>query len=149
MYVVWNGSSPLVILSKPKVIEDTIVNGMRDGSLIRSERLRQAWNDISGPILIGETGTEWQWRRKVWNPEFSSSSLSKYLEIINQACEQVIRTLKETALSKEIEVDPLFVELTMRVISCLVVGIPVDRNSVLVRKDHPWKLSRRMKRCLF
>ncbi|HEY9801843.1 MAG TPA: cytochrome P450 [Leptolyngbyaceae cyanobacterium] len=130
MYVMWNGSSPVVILSKPKVIEETIVNGMRDGSLIRSERLRKAWNDISGPILIGETGAEWQWRRKVWNPEFSSSSLSKYLPIINQACEQVIETLKETAPPKEIEVDPLFVELTMRVISCLVLGIPVDRNSV-------------------
>ncbi|WP_414756006.1 cytochrome P450 [Anabaena sp. CCY 9910] len=128
MYVVWNGSSPVVILSKPKVIEDTIVNGMRDGSLIRSARLRQAWNDISGPILIGETGNEWQWRRKVWNPEFSSSSLAKYLEIINQACEQVIVTLKETAPPKEVEVDPLFVELTMRVISSLVLGIPVDRK---------------------
>ncbi len=35
MYVMWNGGSPVVVLSKPKVIEDTIVNGMRDGSLIR------------------------------------------------------------------------------------------------------------------
>ncbi len=50
-------------------------------------------------------------------PEFSSSSLSKYVEIINQACEQVIETLKEAALPKEVQVDPLFVELTMRVIS--------------------------------
>lgn len=128
MYVMWNGNTPVVILSKPKAIEDTIVNGMRDGSLIRSERLRKAWNDISGPIMIGETGTEWQWRRKVWNPEFSSSSLSKYSEIINQACYQVIETLKEAAPPKEVEVDPLFVELTMRVISCLVLGIPVQRN---------------------
>ncbi|SRR5579883_534379 len=129
MYVMWNGSRPVVVLSKPKVIEDTIVNGMRDGSLIRSERLCKAWNDISGPIMIGETGTEWQWRRKAWNSEFTSSSLSKYGEIINQACKQVIETLKETAPSKEVQADPLFVELTMRVISCLVLGIPVDRNS--------------------
>jgi cytochrome P450 len=129
IYVMWNRSSPVVILSKPKVIEDTIVNGMRDGSLIRSERLRNAWNDISGPIMIGKTGTEWQWRRKAWNPEFSSSSLSKYVEIINQACEQVIEQLKEAAPPKEVEVDPLFVELTMRVISSLVLGIPVDKNS--------------------
>ncbi|MDZ8187144.1 MAG: cytochrome P450 [Nostoc sp. ChiSLP02] len=129
MYVIWNGSSPIVVLSKPKVIEDTIVNGMRDGSLIRSERLRKAWNDISGSILLGETGTEWQWRRRAWNPEFSSSGLSKYVEIISQACEQVIETLKETAPPKEVEVDPLFVELTMRVICSLVLGIPVDRKS--------------------
>jgi cytochrome P450 len=129
MYVMWNGSYPVVILSKPKVIEDTIVNGMRDGSLIRTQRLRQAWNDITDPIMIGETGTEWQWRRKAWNPEFSSSSLSKYAEFINQACEQVIETLKEASPAKEVQVDPLFVELTMRVISCLVLGTPVDKNS--------------------
>lgn len=129
MYVIWNGRTPIVILSEPKVIEDTIINGMRDGSLIRSERLRQAWNDISGPIMIGETTTEWQWRRKAWNPEFSSSSLSKYAGIISQACEQVIETLKQAPPSKEVEVDPLFVELTMRVISSLVLGTPVDRNN--------------------
>ncbi|WP_375505573.1 cytochrome P450 [uncultured Nostoc sp.] len=129
MYVIWNGNYPVVILSKPKIIENTIVNGMKDGSLIRSEQLRKAWNDISSPILIGETGTEWQWRRKAWNPEFSSSSLSKYVEMISLACEQVIETLKEAAPPKEVEVDPLFVELTMRVISCLILGIPADRNS--------------------
>lgn len=109
----WNGSRPVLILSKPKVIEDTIINGMRDGSLIRSKRVRKAWNDMtSSPILLGETGTEWQWRRKVWNPEFSSSNLSKYLKIINQACEQVIETLHSTTPSSYVEVDPLFVELT-------------------------------------
>ncbi|MBW4629879.1 MAG: cytochrome P450 [Brasilonema octagenarum HA4186-MV1] len=128
MYVFWTGN-PVLVLSKPKVIEDTIVNGMRDGSLVRSQRASKAWNDISGPILLGQNGTEWQWRRKAWNPEFSSSSLFKYVEIISQACEQVIDTLKETAPPKEVQVDPLFVELTMRVICCLVLGIPVDKKS--------------------
>ncbi|MBP5976249.1 cytochrome P450 [Brasilonema sp. CT11] len=128
MYVLWTGN-PVLVLSKPKVIEDTIVNGMRDGSLVRSQRASKAWNDISGPILLGQNGTEWQWRRKAWNPEFSSSSLFKYVEIISQACEQVIDTLKETAPPKEVQVDPLFVELTMRVICCLVLGIPVDKKS--------------------
>jgi len=101
MYVIWNGRTPVVILSNPKVIEDTIINGMRDGSLIRRKQLREAWNDISGSIMLGETGTEWQWRRKAWNPEFSSSNLSKYLEIISQACEQVIETLKQVAPQKK------------------------------------------------
>lgn len=128
MYVYWSGY-PVLVLSKPKVIEDTIVNGMRDGSLVRSERASKAWNDISGPILLGQNGAEWQWRRKAWNPEFSSNGLSKYVEIIDRACEQVIDRLKEAAPPKEVQVDPLFVELTMRVISCLVLGIPVDTKS--------------------
>jgi cytochrome P450 len=128
MYVYWTGQ-PVLVLSQPKVIEDTIINGMRDGSLVRSERASKAWNDIGGPILLGQQGTEWQWRRKAWNPEFSSSSLSKYVDIISEACEQVINKIQETEPSKEIQVDPLFVELTMRVISCLVLGIPVDRKT--------------------
>ena len=129
MYVFWTGN-PVLVLSKPKVIESTIVNGMRDGSLVRSQRASQAWNDIGGPILLGQNGAEWQWRRKAWNPEFSSSGLFKYVEIISQACEQVIERLKETATPKEVQVDPLFVELTMRVISALVLGIPVDQKSI-------------------
>ncbi|MBN3898684.1 MAG: cytochrome P450 [Nostoc sp. NOS(2021)] len=127
MYVYWTGN-PVLVLTKPKVIEDTIVNGMRDGSLIRSQRASKAWNDISGPILLGQNGSEWQYRRKAWNPEFSSSGLSKYVEIISQACEQVIEKIQSAASPKEVQVDPLFVELTMRVISCLVLGIPVDSN---------------------
>lgn len=130
MYVYWRGSQPVLVLSKPKVIEETIINGMRDGSLVRSGRISEAWNDIGGPILLGQQGTEWQWRRKVWNPEFSSSSISKYVEIINQACEQAIKKIQETVPAKEIQgevqVDPLFVDLTMRVICCLVFGIPVN-----------------------
>ncbi|MBD2295416.1 cytochrome P450 [Anabaena sphaerica FACHB-251] len=129
MYVYWAGQ-PVVVLSRTKVIEDTIVNGMRDGSLIRSQRTSTAWNDIGGPILLGQNGNEWQWRRKAWNPEFSSSGISKYVDLINQACEQVIENIQEAGLSKEVQVDPLFVELTMRVISSLVLGIPVDRKTV-------------------
>lgn len=126
MYVYWRGSKPVVVLSKPKVIEDTIINGMRDGSLVRFESISEAWNDIGGPILLGQQGSEWQWRRKAWNPEFSSSNLSKYVEIINQACEQVVEEIQEAELLQEIRVDPVFVELTMRVICCLVFGVPVN-----------------------
>lgn len=128
MYVYWT-NYPVVVLSQPKVIEDTIVNGMKDGSLVRAQRMNNAWNDISGPILLGQDGEQWQWRRKAWNPEFSSSSLTKYVEVIELACEQTLNTIKETAPPKEVQVDPLFVELTMRVICALLLGIPVDKNS--------------------
>ena len=129
IYVLWL-DSPLLILSQPKVIENTIVNGIKDGSFVRYERIRKVSNDLTGaPILIGQDGTEWQWRRQAWNPEFRSSSLSKYFEIINQACAQVIAKLQQNTPQTEVMVDFLFVELTMRVISCLVMGIPVDGKS--------------------
>ncbi len=129
IYVLWI-DPPVLVLSQPKVIENTIVNGIKDGSLVRSKQMRQIWNDLGGaPVLLGENGSEWQWRRKVWNPEFNSSGLSKYFEIINLACEQVIARLQQDAPQTEVKVDFLFVELTMRVIFCLVLGIPVDAKS--------------------
>ncbi len=127
MYVYWRGS-PVLVLSQPKLIEQTIINGMKDGSLIRTEGVNAAWNDLSGPIMIGQQGNEWQWRRKAWNPEFSTKSLSKYIEIINQGCLQVIEDIKTSQSSKGVKVDPLFVELTMRIICFLVLGIRVDKK---------------------
>ena len=128
IYVYWRSNTPILVLSKPKAIEDTIINGMKDGSLIRAKRVCAAWNDLSGSILLGETGTEWQWRRKAWNPEFSASGISKYTEVILQACTQVTDRLKAATPSEEVQVDPLFVELTMGVIACLMLGIPVDQK---------------------
>lgn len=134
IYTYWIGY-PVVVLSKPSTIESTIVNGMRDGSLIRSASVTHAWNDISGPILLGQTGAEWQWRRKVWNPEFSSTGLSDYLGMITQACTQITNKIKTTVPSETVQVDQLFVELTLRVIVCLLLGIPVDRQTV--RPEEP------------
>jgi unspecific monooxygenase len=129
LYVYW-AKSPVLVLSKPSAIENTIINGMRDGSLIRSETGNRAWNDISGPILLGQSGAEWQWRRKAWTPEFSSSGLSESMGVVHQACAQVTAQIRTAAAESEpICVDGLFVELTMRVIACLFLGIPVDRKT--------------------
>ena len=128
IYVYWRGF-PVLVLSQPKAIEETIINGMRDGSLARDQQSQEAWNDMIGPILNGQNFTEWQWRRKAWNPEFTASGLSKYIEVISQGCSQVIEKVKEAESSEDVKVDPLFVELTMRVIACLILGIPVDRKT--------------------
>lgn len=125
IYVYW-ADYPTLILSKPSAIESTIINGMKDGSLIRSQNVSRAWNDISGPILLGESGSEWQWRRKAWNPEFTSGGVSQYINLVQQACSQTTAKIKETDPSETIQIDPLFVELTMRIISSLLLGIPVD-----------------------
>lgn len=125
IYVYWM-SYPVIVLSRPSAIDDIIVTGMRDGSWMRSRGARIAWNDISGPILLGQDGADWQWRRKAWNPEFSASGLSHHGEVIRQACTQVIDRLKTVSPSDTVQMDPLFVELTMRVISGLLLGIPID-----------------------
>ncbi|MGB3786719.1 MAG: cytochrome P450 [Phormidesmis sp.] len=126
-YVFWVGK-PVLILSQPTVVEDTIVRGMRDGSLVRSKRIQKAWNEISSSILLGTSGAEWKWRRKAWNPEFNDSGLAPHTEVVHAACSQITAKLKQADPSKAVQVDPLFVELTMRVIASLLLGIPVERQ---------------------
>lgn len=125
IYVYWT-KYPILVLSKPSAIENTIINGMKDGSLIRSQTGNRAWNDISGPILLGQSGAEWQWRRKAWNPEFSPSGISEYMAVVHQACSQTTEKIRVASPSETIYVDAVFVELTMRVIACLLLGVPVD-----------------------
>ncbi|MGB3294449.1 MAG: cytochrome P450 [Phormidesmis sp.] len=128
VYVLWS-AQPILVLSQPTVIEETIVNGMRDGSLARSKTASEAWNEISGPILLGTSGSEWKWRRKAWNPEFSASGLAPYISVVQPACSQVIEALKAAGPSEKVQIDALFVELTMRVIANLLLGIPVDSRA--------------------
>ena len=127
-FVCW-ANGPILVLSQPEAIERTIVTGMRDGSFIRAQRTTHAWNDISGSILLGQSGEEWQWRRKAWNPEFSLAGLSAYFGMVQGACTQAKDTV-QAAGADIVKGDPLFVELTMRVISCLMLGIPIDRDGV-------------------
>jgi unspecific monooxygenase len=126
-YLYWVGY-PVVVLSQAKLIDSTIVQGTRDGSLVRTGQSQQAWNELMGPIMIGQDGSEWQWRRKAWNPEFSSSGVNHYLALVDQACYQTVAQLQATPPGEPVPVDPLFVELTMRVIAALVLGIPIDPN---------------------
>lgn len=127
IYVFW-GSKPVVVLSKPRVIEETIINGMKDGSLVRTKGVQKAWNDISGSIMLGQEGKQWQWRRRAWTPKFNPTGLAKYIKIIDRACSQVIHKIEATETSKSIEVDSLFVELTMKVICYLMLGIPLEQK---------------------
>ncbi|MGG6240099.1 cytochrome P450 [Nodosilinea sp. AN01ver1] len=124
-YLYWVGY-PVVVLSQAKLIDSTIVQGTRDGSLVRTGQSQRAWNELMGPIMIGKDGAEWQWRRKAWNPEFSSSGINHYLALVDQACHQTVKQLQAAPPGEPVPVDPLFVELTMRVIAALVLGIPID-----------------------
>ena len=130
-YVIWAFNKPIVILNKPRIIEELIVHGQKDGAFARDPELRELWGSLfGGPILIQQEGSEWQWRRQTFNQSFTSSHLSAYFELVYQSCMQVIEILQgATQEQKVIQVDPLFAELTMRLICRLMLGIPLDKKS--------------------
>ncbi|MBP0017709.1 MAG: cytochrome P450 [Cyanobacteria bacterium SBLK] len=124
IYILW-ANIPLVIVSKSHVIETILTKEIKEGTVMRSRLMSLGMNDMTGPVIIGQTGTEWKWRRKGWNPQFNSSGITNYANIINQACQHTIKKIQETP---EIQTDFVFVELTMRIISCLLFGIPINPN---------------------
>lgn len=127
VFVYWAGN-PVLVLSRPALIETTIVQGMRSGSLIRSPGIRRAWNDGRGPILIGEEGPEWQWRRRAWNPEFTAASITAHLPLLQQASAQVLERIGQETPGQAVALDPLFVDMAMRVIAALMLGIPLQEE---------------------
>ncbi|MFQ6537823.1 MULTISPECIES: cytochrome P450 [Aphanothece] len=127
-YVYWAGR-PVLVLSRPALIESAIVQGMRSGCLIRSPAMRRAWNDMRGPILIGEEGAEWQWRRRSWNPGFTAASTAAHLPLLEQASAQVLERIAQAPAGQAIALDPLFVEMAMRVIATLMLGIPLQAGA--------------------
>lgn len=126
---VYRAGKPVLVLSRPALIENAIVQGMRSGSMIRSPGTRRAWNDMRGPILIGEEGPEWQWRRRAWNPEFTTASINPHLPLLQQASAQILERIEQTPPGQAVALDPLFVELAMRIIAALMLGIPLQEGA--------------------
>ncbi|MGF1490118.1 MAG: cytochrome P450 [Prochloraceae cyanobacterium] len=144
IYVYWVGNNPTLILSNPKIIKKTIVQAFKHKTLIRNPKQGETWEEILGaPVMIQQEGESWQWRRQTHNKNFHSAYLKDYSQIVSQACEQIIDICKTKASKQEtIEVDPLFSELTMRIICRLVLGITLDdkNNSIEGPPLEPKKL---------
>lgn len=131
MYVFWAAGKPTLILSKPRVIEEVLTRRHREITLVRSPQLRQLWKDLfDGSTIIQQEGAEWQWRRQTFTQSLTSTHLNAYLEIIYLGCTQVVSSLKDAAVQeKVVQVDPVFAELTMRLISSFLLGISLEKES--------------------
>ena len=131
MYVFWVAGRPTLILSKPRVIEEILTRRQKELTIVRAPRLRKLWKELfDGSTIIQQEGAQWQWRRQTFNQSLTSTHLNVYLEIICLGCRQVVSTLKDAAVQqKVVQVDPMFAELTMKLISCFLLGIPLEKES--------------------
>lgn len=139
MYVLWVAGKPTLILSKPRVIEEILTRKQKELTLVRSLRLRKLWKELfGGSTIIEQEGTEWQWRRQTFTQSLTSTHLNAYLEIICLGCTQVVSTLKDAAVQqKVVQVDPIFAQLTMKLISCFLLGIPLEKESLTNEGEDP------------
>jgi cytochrome P450 len=132
MYVLWVAGRPGLVLSKPKVIEEILTRQQKDLTFVRSPEIRKLWKELfAGSTIIEQEGSEWQWRRQTYNQSLTPTHLNNYLEIISLGCNQVVEKLKDAAQNQEVvQTDPLFTELTMKLISCFLLGIPLNKESL-------------------
>ncbi|MBD2106729.1 cytochrome P450 [Nodosilinea sp. FACHB-13] len=127
LFVVWLFNNPILIVSKPKLIEQILVQGQSDGIFARSPNFYGAYQDVFGVHIGNQKGQEWKWRRQAAAPSFKPNQFSQKLDVIVDSCMGVVDDIQQLASKQEIVcVDSLFVNLTMGVIAHFLLGVSLD-----------------------
>lgn len=127
LFVVWVFNKPILLVSKPKLIEQILLQGQSDGIFARSPNFYGAYQDVFGIHIGNQKGQEWKWRRQAAAPSFKPSQFSQKLDVIIDGCMGVVDDIQELASKQEvIAVDPLFVNLTMGVIAHFLLGVSLE-----------------------
>lgn len=127
LFVIWIFSKPILQVAKPKIIEQILIQGQNDGIFTRSPNFYGAYKDVFGIHIGNQVGSEWKWRRQAASPAFKPSQFSQKLDVIVGGCMAVVDDIKQVAQQQEsIQVDPLFVNLTMGVIAHFLLGVSQD-----------------------
>ena len=130
-YVIWLGKRPVLVINDPKTIEKILKEGQNEGTFTRSPSFYNAYESIFGAHIGNQTGEEWKWRRQTVFPNFKANRFSQKLDIIKQGCQRVVDSIDDATKRQEaIAVDPLFINLTMGVISYFLFGI--DQKSAQI-----------------
>ncbi len=123
-YVFWLGKRPILVINHPKTIEKILMEGQNEGTFTRSPSFYKAYESIFGAHIGNQTGEEWKWRRQAIIPNFKANRFSQKLDIIRESCQKVVESIDDAVERQEaIAVDPLFINLTMVVISYFMFGI--------------------------
>ena len=123
-YVIWLGKRPVLVLNHPQTIEKILIEGQNEGTFTRSPSFYKAYESIFGAHIGNQTGEEWKWRRQTIIPHFKANRFSQKLDIIRDGCQRVVDSIDDAIQHQEtIAVDPLFINLTMGVISYFLFGI--------------------------
>ena len=112
---------PIVMVGKPDLIEYILTDGQNSGIFRRSPSFYNAYEEVFGVHLGNQSDEEWKWRRQAAAPSFRASQFTQKLDVIVESCQQVIHTL-QAYVGETVEVDPLFVDLTMGVIGYFFLG---------------------------
>ncbi|AOX00584.1 cytochrome P450 [Moorena producens PAL-8-15-08-1] len=121
---------PMVMVAKPQLIESILTEGQAQGIFTRSPSFYHAYKDVFGVHIGNQVGEAWKWRRQTAAPAFRASRFTQKFDLIRQGCQQVITQLQSSAQTgKEVQVDPLFVDLTMNIIAYFFLGVTFDKTS--------------------
>ncbi|KAI8879250.1 cytochrome P450 [Backusella circina FSU 941] len=131
--VCWSVTAkPLVIVSTLKGIKDVLIDGQVKSKIKgvsskvqRGNLIRLIQNLVFGGKNLNNTiGEEWRWRRHILLPPFQPKQLvPKLLPYVANRATQVLSAFEKSAESNEyIELDSLFMDMTMDVINFYLYG---------------------------
>ncbi len=141
-YVFWLVNRPIVVFTKPKTIETILMQGQADGTIARSRSFYNAYADVFGAHLGNQSGPDWRWRRQTVVSGFKTNRFVSKIDVILSGCDRVVEAIAVSARRQQtLQVDPLFVELTMRLISYFLLGIPLkeDNSSTTSLEEVPFE----------
>jgi len=129
MIVVRVFNRPIVLVAKPQLIESILTDGQSQGRFTRSPSFYNAYKDVFGVHIGNQVGEAWKWRRQAATPAFRSSQFTQKFDLIREGCQQVINQLQSAAQTgKAVQVDSLFVDLTMNIIASFLLGVTFERT---------------------
>ena len=123
-------TTPIVVVGKPELIEKILTEGQIQGIFTRSPSLYKAYQDVFGIHIGNQVGAAWKWRRQAAAPAFRASQFTQKFDLIREGCQQVIAQLQLSAQTGEaVQVDPLFVDLTMSIIAYFLLGVTFEKTA--------------------
>lgn len=123
-------TTPIVVVGKPQLIERILTEGQIQGIFTRSPSFYKAYQDVFGVHIGNQVGEAWKWRRQTAAPAFRASQFTQKFDLIREGCQQVITQLQPSAQTgKAVQVDHLFVDLTMNIIAYFLLGVTFEKTS--------------------
>lgn len=122
-------TKPILVVGKPQLVESILTEGQIQGIFTRSPAFYNAYQDVFGIHIGNQVGEAWKWRRQAEAPAFRASQFTQKFDLIREGCQQVITQLQPSAQTgKAVQVDFLFVDLTMNVIAYFLLGVNFEKT---------------------
>lgn len=120
----------MILIADPELIETVLVR--REDDLGKPDFFQELLEGVFGSGLLTNEGEEWQSQRQLLQPLFFREYMGEYIDIIVEYADEQIQRW-QNGVSEEIHEE--LGNLTLRIITKIVLGIDVEEQDIDLRTD--------------